>query len=97
MNAIKKTPEYKAYKSEGKISDTILEKYVASQVKNASSDSYWLFGGEINDGKFGSGLIKGIPALIRAVEAKKDIENINKDLAQNIRTQQGKLNLTGGN
>ena len=97
MNAIKKTPEYKAAKSEGKISDTILEKYVASQVKNASSDSYWFFGDEINDGKFGSGIIKGIPGLIRVVETKKDIENIKKDLDQNIRTQQTKLSLIGGN
>ena len=94
MNAIKKSPEYKAAKSEGKISDAVLEKYVASHVKNASSDSYWFFGDEINDGKLKSGLIKGIPDLIKAVEAKKDIENIKKDLDQNIRTQQTKLSLT---
>lgn len=97
MNAIKKSPEYKAAKSEGKISDAVLEKYVASHVKNASSDSYWFFGDEINDGKFGSSVIKGIPDLIKLVEVKHDIKNINDDLAQNIRAQQARLNLTGGN
>ena len=97
MNAIKKSPEYKAAKSEGKISDAVLEKYVASHVKNASSDSYWFFGDEINDGKLKSSIIKGIPDLIKLVEVKNDIKNINDDLAQNIRAQQARLNLTGGN
>lgn len=97
MNAIKKSPEYKAAKSEGKISDAVLEKYVASHVKNASSDSYWFFGDEINDGKLKSSVIKGIPDLIKLVEVKNDIKNINDDLAQNIRAQQARLNLTGGN
>lgn len=97
MNAIKKSPEYKAAKSEGKISDAVLEKYVASHVKNASSDSYWFFGDEINDGKLKSSVIKGIPDLIKLVEVKNDIQNINDDLAQNIRAQQARLNLTGGN
>ena len=97
MNAIKKSPEYKAAKSEGKISDAVLEKYVASHVKNASSDSYWFFGDEINDGKLRSSIIKGIPDLIKLVEVKNDIKNINDDLAQNIRAQQARLNLTRGN
>ena len=97
MNAIKKSPEYKAAKSEGKISDAVLEKYVASHVKNASSDSYWFFGDEINDGKLKSSIIKGIPDLVKLVEVKNDIQSINDDLAQNIRTQQARLNLTGGN
>lgn len=97
MNAIKKSPEYKAAKSEGKISDAVLEKYVASHVKNASSDSYWFFGDEINDGKLKSSVIKGIPDLIKLVEVKNDIKNINDDLAQNIRAQQARLNLTRGN
>ena len=97
MNAIKKSPEYKAAKSEGKISDAVLEKYVASHVKNASSDSYWFFGDEINDGKLKSSIIKGIPDLIKLVEVKNDIQSINDDLAQNIRAQQARLNLTGGN
>ena len=97
MNAIKNSPEYKAAKSEGKISDAVLEKYVASHVKNASSDSYWFFGDEINDGKLKSSIIKGIPDLIKLVEVKNDIKNINDDLAQNIRTQQARLNLTRGN
>lgn len=97
MNAIKKSPEYKVAKSEGKISDAVLEKYVASHVKNASSDSYWFFGDEINDGKLKSSVIKGIPDLIKLVEVKNDIKNINDDLAQNIRAQQARLNLTGGN
>ena len=97
MNAIKKSPEYKAAKSEGKISDAVLEKYVASHVKNASSDSYWFFGDEINDGKFQSSVIKGIPDLIKLEEVKNDIKNINDDLAQNIRAKQARLNLTGGN
>lgn len=97
MNAIKKSPEYKAAKSEGKISDAVLEKYVASHVKNASSDSYWFFGDEINDGKLKSSIIKGIPDLIKLVEVKNDIKNINDDLAQNIRAQQARLNLTRGN
>ena len=97
MNAIKKSPEYKAAKSEGKISDAVLEKYVASHVKNASSDSYWFFGDEINDGKLRSSIIKGIPDLIKLVEVKNDIKNINDDLAQNIRAQQARLNLIRGN